>query len=70
MQRREVLPSEARGAGRAGRDVLGEVRPGPRLGDAGFEPDGLRVETRHLTEGHLLAGFGGDGLREELADFA
>ena len=66
----EVLPGQARGAGGALGDVLREVGPGPGLGDAGLEPDGLRVEAGHHAEAHLLARLGGDRLGEELADFA
>jgi hypothetical protein len=40
------------------------------LRDAGFEPDWHRVQAGELAENHLLSGLGGDGLREQLADFA
>lgn len=70
MESGEVLPRETGGVLRAGADVRREVGPLPRLGDAGLEPDGHGVQAEHLAEGHLLAGLGGDGLREEVADFA
>jgi hypothetical protein len=40
------------------------------LWDTSLEPDGHWEETAELTEDHLLTGLGGDGLIEELCDFA
>ena len=70
VQGGEVLPRETGRVLRAGADVRREVSPGPGLGDASLEPDGHGVQAEHLAEGHLLAGLGGDGLREEVCDLA
>lgn len=70
VQGGEVLPDELVLAGRAGRDVRGQEGPRPRLGDAALEPHGHGEETAELAEDHLLAGLGGDGLQQELADLA
>ena len=70
MQHWEVLPCETGGVLGAVRDVRRQHGPGPRLGPTVLEPDVHRGEPGELAEDVLLAGFGGDGLGEELAHLA
>jgi len=69
-QRGEVLPCETGCVLRARADVGCQVGPCPRLRDTGLEPYGLGRKAEHLTERHLLAGLGGNGLGEEGGNLA
>jgi hypothetical protein len=69
-QGREVLPCEASGVLGARADIRGKVSPRPRLGDTSLKPNGHGCKTEHLTEGHLLASLGGNGLGQKLTDLA
>lgn len=51
-------------------DVRREQGPGPGLRDGDLEPDGHGEEAVELAEDLLLAGFGGDGLEEQLGGLA
>ena len=70
MQGGEILPDQTRCVFGTGTDVRCQVGPSPGLRDTGFKPHWHGKQPQHLAERYLLPGFGCNGLREHLSDFA